>query len=984
MVVKKHSFRFRIPWPSRAPAKESLRRHPKDRSKFPTQSDTNVPIQQPSSSSVITPLESPPSPTKTHVDPNAETQNHSPPHLTEPTTSSVIIESPGTIHSEPPFRSTSPNLVNSPLPSLQPSTHADSPSHVYIESSSPETQPQSPSHLSSESTQPASEQEKEKMVVSEPIPQEAELKVNSPLRAIPKSPEISSLLERMSTQPEGSEQQASSVPSSSSVFKTEPAFQPHPSSPSASERTSEVLTPKPEESTLPVSSASQDEEEKMAVAVAEPVSQEAEPKMKSPLKTIPKSPETSFLPERMSTQPAGSQQASSMPSSSPVSKSEPPPQPHPSSPLVSKPNFEENKLPALSTSQEEKKKLAEPMPHEVEPKMKSPLKIIPKSPETSERMSTQPTVSHQASSLLSSPLVSKTEPPSQPRPSSPLVSKPNFEESKLPALSTSQEEKEKLAELEPQEVESKMKSPLKIIPKSPETSERMSTQPAVFHQASSLPSSPLVSKTEPPSQPYPSSPLVSKPNFEEIKLLALSTSLEEKKKLAEPMPQEVEPKMKSPLKIVPKSPETSERMSTQPAVSHQASSLPSSPLVSKIEPPSQPHPSSPLVLKPNTEECTSPASSIFQEEKEKMVVAVAKPLAQEAEPKMKSPLKIIPESTETSSQPENLSTQLTTTLGDVERSTTPKVPLEKTKSKFRETQGKEKMVHEAIKAGKAKDTTTGQQTRRTIASSSGTKAKDPCTRAFSANKKQHGTRETVERKVMFVSSSPSRKDIKVVSATDPGTRNVSTISPEKAQLAKGIKDDISKFVHKLASVHPAQPMDEKPFSVITLTGDNRGATMHVGSESTKKEGSIHIQRAYKTDPEESTEVTTDAEENTEEDSHNSTEQGEVGKAYVNSNIQSINNSVMFHGSITERDPGVEVTLPQNPIKLDDEPALETHRTEFNISRAQKSSYQPMVQRRCLRGLFLEPSDSDPENPDKPRRHGCKFSCGQNIEDIEIL
>ena len=88
--------------------------------------------------------------------------------------------------------------------------------------------------------------------------------------------------------------------------------------------------------------------------------------------------------------------------------------------------------------------------------------------------------------------------------------------------------------------------------------------------------------------------------------------------------------------------------------------------------------------------------------------------------------------------------------------------------------------------------------------------------------------------------------------------------------------------------------------------------MHLGSESAKKEGSVHIHRAYKSDPEDTNEVTTDGEENTNE---------EVGMAYVNSNIQSINNSLMFHGSITERDPGVQVTLPQNHLSCRSPPSL---------------------------------------------------------------
>lgn len=478
---------------------------------------------------------------------------------------------------------------------------------------------------------------------------------------------------------------------------------------------------------------------------------------------------------------------------------------------------------------------------------------------------------------------------------------------------------------------------------------------------------------------------------------------------SEPVPQEAKPeaeaelKVNSPLRAMTKSPPETQPAASEQQQQQEASSIPSS----KTEPASQPHhhPPSPSneVLKANLEETALRAPSTSREEKEKMAVAVAvseELVPQESEePKMNSPLKIIPRS------PENLSAKPTATL-DEERSisTTPKAPLG-TQSKFLQHEEKEKVENETKKVGKSKDTksTTSQPTQHAKASTSGTKAKDRF------DKKQHGVRETLERKIMFATSNSSGKDIGVVSSTtDPGTRNVlssTSISPqrtvssteenekEKAPLQKGIKDDISKFVHKLAaSVNPTQAMEEdKQFSVITLSGDNRGATMHVGgSESDKKEGSIHIHRAYKNEPEESTEVTTDGEGNStnsnteEEDSME--EHGEVGEAYVNSNIQSINNSLMFHGSVTERDPGVQVTLPQkhlDSIKPDDKDT-QRHMTEFNISRSQKPTYQPTVQRRRLTVPFPEPSESDPDNPDKPRRHGCKFSCGKNIEDIEIL
>ncbi|KAK7376795.1 hypothetical protein VNO80_02212 [Phaseolus coccineus] len=476
---------------------------------------------------------------------------------------------------------------------------------------------------------------------------------------------------------------------------------------------------------------------------------------------------------------------------------------------------------------------------------------------------------------------------------------------------------------------------------------------------------------------------VPKPVAEASTPSASSSSEEEKKKmiLSEPTSQEAEPKVESPLRTISKSPETSfqpERMSTQPADTEQeVSSVPNSSPVLKFE--LATHLSSPLASKDVKTEETAP-----QDEKEKMEV----PVPLEEKPKIKSPLKTITKSSETSSQPENLSTQISAIE---QKSTT-------SNRKSLQSEEKEKVVPETSKTrGKGKETTARITTRgqpseqRTIASTSATtttKAKDSFGKAFGGDKKHHGVRETVERKLMFATTNPIGKDTRVVNSTDAGTRNVSSssISPEKTvsfsgekapPLQKGIKDDITKFVHKLtATVQPTQHMDDKQFSVITLVGDNRGATMHLGSESAKKEGSIHIHRAYKSDPEETNEVSTDGEENTNEE-----EEEELGMAYVNSNIQSINNSLMFHGSISERDPGVQLTLPQKPtepIRPHDKPkpGLETQRTQFNINRAEKSTYQPTVGR-SIRGPFLE-------SHDKRRLQGCKVSCDKDIEDIEDI
>ncbi|ESW08596.1 hypothetical protein PHAVU_009G058700 [Phaseolus vulgaris] len=208
-----------------------------------------------------------------------------------------------------------------------------------------------------------------------------------------------------------------------------------------------------------------------------------------------------------------------------------------------------------------------------------------------------------------------------------------------------------------------------------------------------------------------------------------------------------------------------------------------------------------------------------------------------------------------------------------------------------------------------------------------------------------------ESKMMFATSTPSAKDTKVVPPTStsahPTNENVSTISLSNEE--NPTKDD------DISALNPTLKVDDKTVSVVTLAGDNRGVTMHVaGSHSTRP--------------------------NPEGKRSTSTEKDEAGKTYVNSNIQSINNSIMSHGTINGRDPGVRVILPQQPQPDVKEPCLEKPKAEVSINRVERVPYRPVVRRRCLRGLFLEPSDSEHDNPDKPRRHGCKVRCGDNSND----
>ncbi|XP_056177134.1 uncharacterized protein LOC115669832 [Syzygium oleosum] len=209
---------------------------------------------------------------------------------------------------------------------------------------------------------------------------------------------------------------------------------------------------------------------------------------------------------------------------------------------------------------------------------------------------------------------------------------------------------------------------------------------------------------------------------------------------------------------------------------------------------------------------------------------------------------------------------------------------------------------------------------------------------------------------------------------------------EQSSLPKEIREEISKLVHKLTTGQTQRTPDDKPISTTTMAGENRGALMQLTLESAKREGSIHIHRGYKTDPDESLEAPTDTEGSSKQERHEGpkTEQEPGTEAFINSNVQTVNNSMVFESSISARNPGVQMELSPD-IAEEVEPSNqtetpETRKAEFSLTPSEKLTYEPTIRRRCLRGLLLESSDSDPDNTAKPRRHGCRYSCGGTTKE----
>lgn len=213
------------------------------------------------------------------------------------------------------------------------------------------------------------------------------------------------------------------------------------------------------------------------------------------------------------------------------------------------------------------------------------------------------------------------------------------------------------------------------------------------------------------------------------------------------------------------------------------------------------------------------------------------------------------------------------------------------------------------------------------------------------------------------------------------TQNITAAKEGSSSMSRKIKEDIRDGLSKL-TWGKSNGDNEKSVSVFTLTGENRGANMAIGSEKDKKDGEVHIRRGYKTNPDESPETTaTETEGGTRPYPKDNVEEDARVRAYVNGNSQGVNNSIICDSSVQQNDPGIHMNLKfEKSMKKDETVSPPENAVEKKPATEKVLKYEPRVRRRCLRGLLAETSESDPGNPSKPRRHGCRFTCKD--KDIE--
>ncbi|PRQ27055.1 hypothetical protein RchiOBHm_Chr6g0301251 [Rosa chinensis] len=230
---------------------------------------------------------------------------------------------------------------------------------------------------------------------------------------------------------------------------------------------------------------------------------------------------------------------------------------------------------------------------------------------------------------------------------------------------------------------------------------------------------------------------------------------------------------------------------------------------------------------------------------------------------------------------------------------------------------------------------------------------------------------------MLATTSSDKKPIKT-------ERSSSRVYIRKMVASTGERPPPNKEIREVDNLAIGQQMLDKPVGVVTLTGKNRGAVMLLSSEPEKREEPVHICHGYKLNPDDN-EATTDGEVSNEEEIFED-QIFEGYQQYINSNVQSINNSIVCSSSVTERNPGVAVFSSNPPESIDsnkESDSLQTHKAQVIQTPADKLTHESTVRRRCLGGLFMESSDSEPDNPAKPRRHGCRYICRKESKETEI-
>lgn len=167
--------------------------------------------------------------------------------------------------------------------------------------------------------------------------------------------------------------------------------------------------------------------------------------------------------------------------------------------------------------------------------------------------------------------------------------------------------------------------------------------------------------------------------------------------------------------------------------------------------------------------------------------------------------------------------------------------------------------------------------------------------------------------------SNKKEDLSIVPADQvKAIVKASNPEPDKS-VQQGIREDITSLTRRLAELHAQHKrlnadqrqkgQAEMGVGVITLAGENRGATMELGPDSRRSDNFSFQGKGHKVGQDEKNEEKEDAKG---KGSPHSSKASPVS-AYVNSNVQAANNSILYNSTCPHRDPGVRLSLSNNPV-----------------------------------------------------------------------
>lgn len=125
-----------------------------------------------------------------------------------------------------------------------------------------------------------------------------------------------------------------------------------------------------------------------------------------------------------------------------------------------------------------------------------------------------------------------------------------------------------------------------------------------------------------------------------------------------------------------------------------------------------------------------------------------------------------------------------------------------------------------------------------------------------------------------------------------------------------------QHAEKKEKAHHKKPSEETGVRVITIAGENRGASMELMKSRRERRFEGHPHHLQKKSNGKSL-----SDAGSEHQSYSSSEEAKqykTGKAaapnnaYMNSNVQGINNSIVYNSSYTHHDPGVHVAFSKKP------------------------------------------------------------------------